>query len=48
MKVVVIMEFSADGYVTEKGELECLSVMLEELDSTAVSVKVHSIEVMRE
>lgn len=40
MKVMVTLDYSADGYYTEEEELACLKQMLEDLDSAAVNVSV--------
>ena len=38
------MDFSADGYESEQDELDHLRAMLEDMDSSAVTVIVTSIE----
>ncbi len=45
MEVTVRLRFSADGYGTEAEELAALCFLLDELNSAAVSVRVHSVTV---
>ena len=44
MKIKLLLDASADGYASKSEELRALLLMLEDLDSTAVSVRVISYE----
>lgn len=47
MRVVAILEFSADGDPSEASQLEALKQLIEDQDSAAVTIKVESLEVVR-
>ena len=48
MKVTIELDFSADGYTSKEEELLCLKEMLEDLDSAAVTIRVNSLEIIKE
>lgn len=43
MKVVVLLDFWADGMENEGEQLDCLESLLDDLDSSGVSVRVRKI-----